>query len=112
MHNVEHPEHYSKSSLECIDVMRLMYGELATVHFCLCNAFKYLWRYKNKNGMEDLEKAEFYLNYMEKNLIQFYKDTEIQTQVHRLENTINRIIMEGVDDYFKNNTSEDLDDES
>lgn len=61
--NVNHPAHYADScSLECIQVMRLMLGNEAVVHFCLCNAFKYLWRYKHKNGDEDLRKAEWYLN--------------------------------------------------
>ena len=61
--NVNHPAHYSDScSLECIQVMRLMFGNEAVVYFCLCNAFKYLWRYKHKNGDEDLQKAEWYLN--------------------------------------------------
>ena len=33
--------------------------------FCLCNAFKYLWRYKNKNGAEDIKKARWYLDYVQ-----------------------------------------------
>ena len=50
-------------SLECIQVMELAFGAEAVKHFCMCNAFKYMWRYKNKNGMEDLNKAEWYLDY-------------------------------------------------
>ena len=59
------PKHYAgDTSLECIECMRLAFGAEATYDFCLCNAFKYMWRYKNKNGAEDLEKARWYLNYV------------------------------------------------
>lgn len=60
--NVNHPKHYTDCSLECIDVMVLAFGEDATFDFCVCNAFKYLWRYQNKNGVEDIKKAKWYLN--------------------------------------------------
>lgn len=60
--NINHPKHYEgHTSLECIDVMELAFGAEAVVHFCLCNAFKYLWRYKHKNGLEDVRKAKWYL---------------------------------------------------
>lgn len=58
------PSHYKDScSLECIQAMRIAYGNLIVCHFCICNAFKYIWRYKNKNGEIDLKKGEWYLNY-------------------------------------------------
>ena len=31
-------------------------------HFCLCNAFKYIYRSQRKNGREDIEKAQWYLD--------------------------------------------------
>ncbi len=69
--NVNHPNHYSgKSSLECIDVMNLLFGSKAVCYFCLCNAFKYLWRHKFKNGMEDVQKALMYLR-----MLKIYKVT-------------------------------------
>ena len=64
--NVNHPKHYEGStSLECIECIRLVFGDEAVYYFCLCNAFKYLWRYKNKNGEEDIKKTKWYLNYVE-----------------------------------------------
>ena len=61
--NVNHPKHYADScSVECIDAMIMAYGKCVVHNFCICNAFKYLWRHKNKNGMEDLNKAEWYIN--------------------------------------------------
>ena len=36
-------------------------GTEAVKDFCICNAFKYLYRHKNKNGIEDIKKADWYL---------------------------------------------------
>ena len=59
---VNHPAHYEKYSIECIDAMRETQGVEATKQFCICNAFKYLWRHNAKNGDEDIKKASWYLN--------------------------------------------------
>jgi hypothetical protein len=37
-------------------------GIEAVKHFCMCNAFKYIYRHGNKNGIEDVKKAIWYLN--------------------------------------------------
>ena len=58
---VNHPAHYTECSLECIDVMLAVFGRRAVTDFCILNAFKYMWRYEHKNGLEDLQKAERYL---------------------------------------------------
>ena len=72
--NVNHPSHYESScSLECIDVMEAMFGDISVYDFCICNAFKYLWRYKNKNGKEDISKAEWYINRARK----IYHETDV-----------------------------------
>lgn len=64
--NVNNPKHYAGStSLDCIECMKVAFGANAVYHFCLCNSFKYLWRYKNKNGAEDIDKARWYLNYIQ-----------------------------------------------
>ena len=60
--NVNHPSHYNKGNIECIDAMVSAYGKDTVSDFCICNAFKYIWRYKYKNGIEDLKKAQWYLN--------------------------------------------------
>lgn len=66
---VNHPKRYTDHcSMECIEVMTLCLGERAVCEFCLCNAFKYMWRHKQKNGEEDLEKARWYLNYVKDKL--------------------------------------------
>ena len=33
---------------------------------CTANVIKYLWRYEEKNGLEDIHKAQWYLNRLEK----------------------------------------------
>ena len=60
--NVNHPKHYETGKFECIDVMVETQGVEAVQFFCICNAFKYVYRHKYKNGCEDIKKAIWYLN--------------------------------------------------
>lgn len=60
--NVNHPKHYETGKYECIDVMIETQGIEAVKNFCICNAFKYLYRHENKNGVEDVRKAKWYLD--------------------------------------------------
>lgn len=60
--NVNHPSHYETGKFECIEVMMEVMGIEAVKSFCICNAFKYLYRHKKKNGNEDLEKAKWYID--------------------------------------------------
>lgn len=60
--NVNHPGHYNQGSIECIEAMIQTQGIQATIDFCICNAFKYIWRYPAKNGFEDIKKAQWYIN--------------------------------------------------
>ena len=59
------PSHYKQCKVECIDAI-----EAATVHkkgldaVCTANIIKYLWRSESKGGVEDLKKAQWYLNKM------------------------------------------------
>ena len=59
--NVNHPAHYESGKYECIDVMLETQGAEAVKAFCVCNAFKYLYRHRKKNGTEDIKKAHWYL---------------------------------------------------
>lgn len=61
--NVEHPAHYNKGNIECIDAMISAFGKAEVATFCKINAFKYLWRAENKGKYkEDMEKAAWYTN--------------------------------------------------
>ena len=56
------PNHYKNGKVEAIDAI-----EAATVNklgieaVCVANVIKYLWRYEEKNGLEDIKKAHWYL---------------------------------------------------
>ena len=61
--NVEHPAHYNRGNIECIDAMIAAFGKAEVATFCKINAFKYLWRAENKGKYkEDMEKAAWYTN--------------------------------------------------
>lgn len=62
--NVNHPQHYETGKYECIDVMVEAIGLEDTKGFCLCNAFKYIYRCTKKHNtpVEDVKKAIWYLN--------------------------------------------------
>ena len=53
---VNHPKHYNShpSGIEAISITEYM-------SFNIGNAIKYLWRQEMKNGIEDLQKAVFYI---------------------------------------------------
>lgn len=69
--NVNHPKHYETGKFECIDVMVETQGIEAVKNFCLCNAFKYIYRMRRKNGLEDVKKAIWYLTkYVELEVVQ------------------------------------------
>lgn len=53
----EGPDHYKKLSPEPIDVIRSW-----ELPWCPANALKYIARYRNKGGIEDLKKARHYLD--------------------------------------------------
>ena len=59
---VNHPSHYTNGGMECIDEMILVFGKAAVMNFCLCNVWKYRKRALHKNGQEDLDKADWYMN--------------------------------------------------
>ena len=62
--NVEHPSHYCKGGIECIDAIRASMTPEAFAGYCKGNVMKYLFRYEDKNGVEDLRKASVYLEWL------------------------------------------------
>jgi hypothetical protein len=57
---VNHPSHYNSTSLECIDAIMAATDE-GFEYYLQGNIMKYLWRYRYKNGIQDLKKAQWYL---------------------------------------------------
>lgn len=61
--NVDHPKHYTNGKYECIDIIEDVTKDLTGLEaVCTANVIKYMWRWKLKNGVEDLKKARWYLN--------------------------------------------------
>jgi hypothetical protein len=54
------PTHY-KGTIECIDAIESTMSKEAYRGYLKGNVLKYVWRYEKKNGVEDLQKAEWYL---------------------------------------------------
>ena len=60
---VNHPKHYTQGKIECIDAIEAAVSELSGLDaVCTANVIKYVWRWKHKNGSQDLRKAQWYLN--------------------------------------------------
>ena len=60
--NVNHPSHYTCNGIEAIDIIDACTKDLSGMQaFCAGNVFKYMCRWPYKNGLEDLEKAKWYL---------------------------------------------------
>lgn len=64
---VTHPSHYTQGGVECIDAIRAATGD-GFQGYCQGNILKYVWRYRDKGGVEDLEKARVYLDWLIKSL--------------------------------------------
>ena len=57
-----HPDHYKNGKVECIDAMEsAVVNKKSDEAIYVSNVIKYLWRYENKNGIEDVKKAKWYL---------------------------------------------------
>ena len=66
---VNHPSHYTQGGIECIDCIKsATVGKVGIEAFCVGNAIKYLFRYEEKNGIEDVKKARWYIDRLIKEL--------------------------------------------
>lgn len=59
---VNSPPHYTQGDIECIDAIRAALGPEGFRAFLRGNIIKYNWRCDHKNGVQDIEKARFYIN--------------------------------------------------
>jgi len=60
--NVEKPAHYNQSGIECIQAIEASMRKDQFCGYLKGNIQKYIWRYEDKNKIEDLKKAQWYLN--------------------------------------------------
>lgn len=93
------PAHYKdRTSIECIDAMIMTFGVKRTAEYCVQNAYKYVWRYKYKNRLEDLKKAEWYIDKFEElSEILEQDDMVWQTEMRyrEISRTLKRLIKKG-----------------
>ena len=61
---VDHPKHYNTGKFEVIDVVADWLTDDELRGFIKGNVLKYVARERHKNGLEDLKKARFYLDYL------------------------------------------------
>ncbi len=60
---VDHPSHYNKGGVECIEAIKACVSPEAYKGFLKGNVLKYMWRYESKGKpVEDLKKAKWYLD--------------------------------------------------
>ena len=74
--NVHSPKHYNQGHTECIDAIEAMLSDEEYIGYLRGNSMKYRWRFRYKNGFEDLNKAEWY----EKRLVKFMEDRNVLGQ--------------------------------
>lgn len=80
---VNKPTHYNQGPIECIDAMQQILTPEEFRGFLKGNAFKYLWREKGKNGIEDLRKGKDYYD----RLIQSFDESEDQPVIKQSSTT-------------------------
>ena len=65
------PNHYKQGSIECIEAIKAAtVGKTGIEAVCTANVIKYVWRYEEKNGIEDLRKARWYLDRLIKEVME------------------------------------------
>ena len=74
--NVHSPAHYNQGQTECIDAIEAMLSQEEYIGYLRGNSMKYRWRFRYKNGFEDLDKADWY----EKRLVKFMEEHDVLGQ--------------------------------
>ena len=61
---VQHPSHYTQGGIECIEAIKASMTADGFCDYCKGNIIKYIWRWRDKGGVEDLRKASVYLDWL------------------------------------------------
>ena len=61
---VNHPSHYTQGGIECIKAIEASMTPKGFQDYCKGNVLKYIWRWRDKAGIEDLKKAQVYLGWL------------------------------------------------
>lgn len=74
------PSHYQRDGMECIDAIKAAVQNLTGAEaYCTGSAIKYLWRWDEKGGKDDLKKAMWFIN----DMIAEIEDAEFQDEIQR-----------------------------
>ena len=75
---VSHPDHYqSETGMEVIDVIEAFTFDLKGIEATdTGNVLKYMCRWKHKNGLQDLKKAQWYLTHLIEHVEKLKKENE------------------------------------
>lgn len=67
--NINHPLRYTKGDIECIDAIKgATVGKTGIEAVDVGHVIRYLWRYEEKDGLESVKKAEWYIKHLIKEL--------------------------------------------
>ena len=71
---VNSPAHYNHARIECIDAIEAMTENMSGfISPHAANVLKYMWRCEYKNGLEDIDKAIWYLNRLRKQWVALHE---------------------------------------
>lgn len=91
--NVNHPSHYTQGGIECIDALEAATSGLQGIEaVCTANAIKYLWRWKYKNGVEDIDKAIWYLQKLRSKVSSVEEKAEKETIVEETSVLLKKVL--------------------
>lgn len=63
--NINHPLRYTKGDIECIDAIKAAtVGKTGIEAVDVGHIIRYLWRYEEKDGLESVKKAEWYIKHL------------------------------------------------
>ena len=72
------PSHYQRDGMECIDAIKAAVQNLSGAEaYCTGSSIKYLWRWKEKGGKDDLNKAIWFI----RDMIAEIEDEELQADL-------------------------------
>ena len=71
---VNKPIHYTNSKLECIEIIEAM-AENTSAEYVphVTNIIRYLFRFENKNGLQDIDKMGWYVDRLRKKWVENHK---------------------------------------
>ena len=85
MKDTINPDNYQRDGMECIDAIAAAVQNLSGIDaYCTGSAIKYLWRWKEKNGAEDLRKAIWFIAYIADQTEEDDMYKEMQSAIERL----------------------------